>query len=708
LSKGKELSQFANKVEYDDGTNKIRVDAIQVPQNIFKTIAVAGQSNVEADTTSDTLTLVAGTNMTLTTDAGTDTITLASSGSGGTQNLFSTVAVAGQNDIVADSTTDTLTLAAGAGITLTTDQATDTLTITSSAGGGSLSNIVEDTSPQLGGTLDANSNTIDMGTNVLTDTNLGQFITAYGWGNHSSAGYLTSVPAQSFASLTGKPTTIAGYGITDAFDGAYGSLSGAPTMYANSDVDAHLNQSNPTSGYVLSWSGSDYAWVAQSGGGSALTVQEEGVSLATDADTLNFVGSNITATGTGGTKTITVAANAPGGSDTYVQFNDGGTLSGDAGMTYNKTTDVLTVGSITSTAAGTPTLTSSSAINLSVGSSVVIQQNSGGGGFRVGNLTTTNRNALTAANGEVIYNTTDNKFQVYENGAWANMIASSGISDVVSDTTPQLGGNLDVNGNDIVSASNGDIEIKPNGTGNVYMQFDDPNAGELIINKPPTTDTDTLLLEDCHQVWNTTATSNGTAVAIALHPGTDSGATQVQTFLRAVRGFSDRGTFEINLKKYNVHGYHKTVFYGGEQATTNHIDNGRVEFPGNVKLKSDGPAGTFASAKVGARNVFQITAPNQPNHYTFNDPDSHWFPTAEDDPGLTLRRGETYYFIIDASGHPLEIRDGNGGSAITQGITNNTTDSGTIIFKVPMNPTDLTLYYQCTAHSNMGAVINIV
>ena len=36
-----------------------------------------------------------------------------------------------------------------------------------------------------------------MGTNVLTDTNLGQFITAYGWGNHASAGYLTSISADS-------------------------------------------------------------------------------------------------------------------------------------------------------------------------------------------------------------------------------------------------------------------------------------------------------------------------------------------------------------------------------------------------------------------------------------------------------------------------------------------------------------------------------
>jgi len=42
---------------------------------------------------------------------------------------------------------------------------------------------------------------------------------------------------------------------------------------------------------------------------------------------------------------------------------------------------------------------------------------------------------------------------------------SGGIASVVADTTPQLGGNLDVNGNDIVSVSNGDISITPNGTG---------------------------------------------------------------------------------------------------------------------------------------------------------------------------------------------------------------------------------------------------
>ena len=52
-------------------------------QNTFTTIAVSGQSNVVADSTSDTLTLIAGTNVTLTTDSTNDTITINASGGGG-------------------------------------------------------------------------------------------------------------------------------------------------------------------------------------------------------------------------------------------------------------------------------------------------------------------------------------------------------------------------------------------------------------------------------------------------------------------------------------------------------------------------------------------------------------------------------------------------------------------------------------------------
>jgi len=54
--------------------------------------------------------------------------------------------------------------------------------------------------------------------------------------------YLTSVPAQAFSSLTGTPTTVSGYGITDAFDGAYSSLTGTPTGNASTAyVDAAIS-----------------------------------------------------------------------------------------------------------------------------------------------------------------------------------------------------------------------------------------------------------------------------------------------------------------------------------------------------------------------------------------------------------------------------------------------------------------------------------
>ena len=47
---------------------------------------------------------------------------------------------------------------------------------------------------------------------------------------------------------------------------------------------------------------------------------------------------------------------------------------------------------------------------------------SGANELLLGSMTTTQRNALTAANGMIIYNSTDNKFQGYENGSWANLI----------------------------------------------------------------------------------------------------------------------------------------------------------------------------------------------------------------------------------------------------------------------------------------------
>ena len=169
-------------------------------QNAFSNVAVSGQNTVVADSKTDTLSLVAGSNMTITTNASGDSITFASTGGGGgSQNVFSTIAVSGQNNVVADSTTDTLTLVAGSNMTITTNDGSDTITFASTGGStltteqvqdivgamfssntetnitatyqdsdgtidlivsGGLSDVVSDTSPQLGGDLDINGRDI--------------------------------------------------------------------------------------------------------------------------------------------------------------------------------------------------------------------------------------------------------------------------------------------------------------------------------------------------------------------------------------------------------------------------------------------------------------------------------------------------------------------------------------------------------------------
>jgi len=63
----------------------------------------------------------------------------------------------------------------------------------------------------------------------------------------------------------------------------------------------------------------------------------------------------------------------------------------------------------------------------------------------------------------------------------SGLATSSALSNVVEDTTPQLGGNLDVNGNDIVTTSNADIELAPNGTGKVVIKGN-TNQGKIVLN----------------------------------------------------------------------------------------------------------------------------------------------------------------------------------------------------------------------------------
>jgi len=100
-----------------------------------------------------------------------------------------------------------------------------------------------------------------------------------------------------------------------------------------------------------------------------------------------------------------------------------------------------------------------------------------------------------------------------------------GFTSLVADTTPQLGGDLDVNGQDIVSTSNADIDIIPHGTGDVNLGADavqigdnDANAtlttqgtGDLILNTNNGTNAGSITLLDGAN-GEITVTPNGTGV----------------------------------------------------------------------------------------------------------------------------------------------------------------------------------------------------
>ena len=95
--------------------------------------------------------------------------------------------------------------------------------------------------------------------------------------------------------------------------------------------------------------------------------------------------------------------------------------------------------------------------------------------------TTAQRDGSPAV-GMIRHNSETNTFEGYNNGAWGSLSGASGISNVVDDTSPQLGGNLDVLTREInTSTTNGNIKVAPNGTG-LFEIKGNTNDGTLQLN----------------------------------------------------------------------------------------------------------------------------------------------------------------------------------------------------------------------------------
>ena len=83
------------------------------------------------------------------------------------------------------------------------------------------------------------------------------------------------------------------------------------------------------------------------------------------------------------------------------------------------------------------------------------------------------------AAGMLYTNTSTGNLKFYNGSAWVNV--STGLTSIAADTTPQLGGNLDTNEKEIVTLSNRDLLLAPNGTGAVEIKGN-TNSGKLLLN----------------------------------------------------------------------------------------------------------------------------------------------------------------------------------------------------------------------------------
>lgn len=124
---------------------------------------------------------------------------------------------------------------------------------------------------------------------------------------------------------------------------------------------------------------------------------------------------------------------------------------------------------------------------------------------------------------------------------------------------------------------------------------------------------------------------------------------------------------------------------------------GATGIQGNI-----GPIGSTGA--TGATGVI-----GGPNYAVSNSGASSYLINNTSNPSISLLRGFTYYFTVNASGHPFWIKTSQTigtGDAYTTGITNNGTASGQIAFTVPFDAPNI-LYYSCQFHSSMSGIFNI-
>ena len=150
-----------------------------------------------------------------------------------------------------------------------------------------------------------------------------------------------------------------------------------------------------------------------------------------------------------------------------------------------------------------------------------------------------------------------------------------------------------------------------------------------------------------------------------------------------------------------------TTTASGGSGIGNVVEDTTPQLGGDLDLNSNNisGSGTISATKI-ITSKWTLGA-NGSSDYTFTGPG---LTGTVNDPTIYLIRGQSYQFVNNSGGHPFRIQSTPNGSTGTQyntGVTNNDANNGvTLTFDVPFDAPDV-LYYQCTAHPNMGGKIVI-